>query len=111
MLPWPALGRLDRFDAIGPRPYGGPRALGGIRALLVFKNTQCNTTQSSRTDFVTYVNIPKGPGYRSRHSDSLRAARSGDRIPVGARHSALVQTGPEAHPASCTMGTGSLSQG
>jgi hypothetical protein len=27
---------------------------------------------------------------------------------VGARFSAPVQTGPGAHPASCTMGTGSL---
>jgi len=27
--------------------------------------------------------------------------------PVEARFSAPVQTGPEAHPASCTMGTGS----
>jgi hypothetical protein len=34
--------------------------------------------------------------------------RSGDRIPVGARFSAPVQTGPWAHPASCTMGTGSF---
>jgi len=32
--------------------------------------------------------------------------RSGDRIPVGARSSASVQTSPGAHPASCTMGTG-----
>jgi hypothetical protein len=31
-----------------------------------------------------------------------------DRIPLGARLSAPVQTGPEAHPASCTMGTGSF---
>ena len=30
------------------------------------------------------------------------------RIPVGARFSAPVQTGPEAHPAFCTMGTGSF---
>ena len=37
-----------------------------------------------------------------------RAGRSGDRIPVEARFSAPVQTGPGAHPASCTMGTGSL---
>ena len=31
-----------------------------------------------------------------------------DQIPVGARFSAPVQTGPGAHPASCTMGTGSF---
>jgi hypothetical protein len=35
----------------------------------------------------------------------LRAGRSGDRIPVGARFSAPVQTGPGAKKASCTMGT------
>jgi hypothetical protein len=35
----------------------------------------------------------------------LRAGRSGDWIPVGARCSAPVQTGPGAHPASCIMGT------
>jgi len=44
------------------------------------------------------------------NSDSnwLRAERSWDRIPVGARFSAPVQTGPGAHPASCTVGTGFL---
>jgi len=30
------------------------------------------------------------------------------KIPVEARFSAAVQTGPEAHPASYTMGTGSF---
>ena len=36
-------------------------------------------------------------------SDSLRAGRSGDRISVGVRYSTPVQTGPGAHPASCTI--------
>ena len=45
---------------------------------------------------------------RSRYSDSLRAGRSGDQIPVEVRFSAPVQTGPRAHLAPYTMGTGSF---
>ena len=47
-------------------------------------------------------------GQRSLYSDWLQAGRSGDLIPVVARFPALVQTNPGAHPASCTMGTGSF---
>ena len=46
-----------------------------------------------------------GPGLLSRYSDSLRAGRSGDRIPVGGE---IFRTGPVAHPASNTIGTRSF---
>ena len=48
------------------------------------------------------------PGWLSRYSDWLRAGWPGDRIPIGARFSSPVQSGPWAHPAFCTMGTGSF---
>ena len=41
----------------------------------------------------------------------LRAGRSGDRIPMEVRFSALFQTEPGAHPASCAMGIGSFPGG
>jgi hypothetical protein len=49
-----------------------------------------------------------GQGSSVSIATELQAGRSGDRIPVGARFSAPVQTSPGAHPASCTMGTGSF---
>jgi hypothetical protein len=49
-----------------------------------------------------------GPEELSQHSDSLRAGRSGDRIPVGGEFSSPVQTEPGAYPASYKMGTGSF---
>ena len=60
--------------------------------------------------FIVIQFVHKGPGQRSRYSDLLRPGRSGDRISVGERFSAPIQTGPGAHPASCTMCTGSLSR-
>jgi hypothetical protein len=49
----------------------------------------------------------RGPGSSVGIATELRAGRSGDRIPVG-RDFPPFQTGPGAHPASCTMGTGSF---
>jgi hypothetical protein len=46
--------------------------------------------------------------YSLFYSDWLRAGWSWNRIPVGARFFAQVQTGPRAHPAACTVGTGSF---
>jgi len=47
-------------------------------------------------------------GQVAQYSNWLQAGWSRDRIPVAARFSAPVQTGPGAHPASCTMGTRSF---
>ena len=62
--------------------------------------------------YLKYILILSGgPGQRSRSSYSLRGGRSGDRIPVGARFSTLVQEGSGTHPDSYEIGTGSFSQG
>jgi hypothetical protein len=54
-----------------------------------------------------YLCNKSGPGSLIGIATELRAGRSGDRIPVGWEFPP-VQTEPGAHPASCTMGTGSF---
>jgi len=63
----------------------------------------------SKTVFGFYICIiiHVWAGYLSRYSDWLRAGRSGIESRWG-RDFPPVQTGPGAHPASCTMGTGSF---
>jgi hypothetical protein len=48
------------------------------------------------------------PGERSRYSNLLRAGRSGGRTSVVTRFSALIQTGPGGHTASCAVVTESF---
>ena len=54
------------------------------------------------------VKSDSNSGQRKLYSDSLRSGRSGIESRWGAEFSAPVQTGSGAHPASCTMGTGSF---
>jgi hypothetical protein len=61
---------------------------------------------------VDWINLAHDRDKRAAIAQSVErlatAGRSGDRFPVEARFSAPVQTGPGAHPASCTTGTGLL---
>jgi len=62
----------------------------------------------AHSEYLVLTAFPRGLRKLSRYSDSPRAGRSGNLIPVGAKYSAPVQTGPGAHAASYTMGTGSF---
>jgi len=69
---------------------------------LMFTRVICHSVRQ-------YLVRPSDKNVKSIHTNvGPVAGRSGDRIPVGARFSAPVQTGPGAQPASCTMGTGSF---
>jgi hypothetical protein len=57
------------------------------------------------------VDIHVKPGLKSQYSKLVCSVEFWVRTPVAARFSASVHVGPEAHPSSCTMGTGALSLG
>jgi hypothetical protein len=61
--------------------------------------------------YFKYIWTQQGARYLSRYSESLRAGRSGDRMPVSAILSPPVPTGPGAYPTSYKMGTGSFPGG
>ena len=76
---------------------------------LVHRST--NTITSifvSRLNRLTPINIRCGPGSSVGIATGYGMDGPGIESRWGARFSAPVQTGPGAHPASCTMGTGSL---
>ena len=66
------------------------------------------TQYETRSQTQTETESKFWPRYFSLYSDFIRAEQYGDRIPVWANFFAPVQTGPGAHPSSCTMCTGSL---
>jgi hypothetical protein len=61
-----------------------------------------------RPESACTAGVKGGPAQGSKYNDSLRSVRPGDRIPVQARFSAPVQTGPGVRSALYKIGIGSF---
>ena len=79
------------------------------------QNNLQNTQHLVRTQYmftakhtVTLQMVEKLPSVGQDSAVGIAAGWSGDRIPVGMRFSAPIQTGPGAYPAFYTMGTRSF---
>jgi hypothetical protein len=71
---------------------------------------QIRWSEENNLSFVYFWSVLKSSGPGSSVGTVTAYGLDGPGIESrwGARFSAPVQTGPEAHPASCTMGTGSF---
>ena len=79
------------------------QCINGYRRLNATSNTNYPTDATSCTVFfLTSIHRLFYSGFMFQVG-SKTALRSGDQIPVGARSSAPVHTGPGAHPDFCTM--------
>ena len=81
---------------------------GNSNLLMAGKPSKLCQAATLRLEWGRYRAGITGAGYLDRYSESLRYGQFGGRIPVGARFSATVQTGPGADPANYTEGAGSF---
>jgi len=73
--------------------------------IFYFPNITVRTENIYIKTKIFFREVPCSNRVGTAQSAWLRPGRSGDQVPVGARFFAHIQTGPGAHPASCTRGT------
>jgi hypothetical protein len=73
-----------------------------------FQNTLFHLHRRAGTKNSSFPPATCGPGSSVGIVTDYGLDGPGDQIPVGARFFTHVQTGPGAHPDSCTTGTGSF---